>query len=180
MVKLYKIHIIGSVASGKTTLARTLSSKLEIPYYELDNVAWKRDKSGDTRRTEQERENDLHTIVNLKSWVIEGVHYEAWTNECFQKADIIIFLDTPYTVRTLRIITRFVKQKAGVEKANYKPTLSIFFKMFKWNAHFEKKSKPLIMEKLRSHEDKLYVITSGIKGVDGKDRNIFNHFNTSP
>jgi shikimate kinase len=37
-----KIHIIGSVRSGKTTLARTLSSKLKIPFYELDNVVWKR------------------------------------------------------------------------------------------------------------------------------------------
>jgi shikimate kinase len=35
---LKKIHIIGSVGSGKTTLARTLSSHLNIPFYELDNV----------------------------------------------------------------------------------------------------------------------------------------------
>jgi adenylate kinase family enzyme len=33
-----RIHIIGSVGSGKTTLARTLSSRLNIPFYELDNV----------------------------------------------------------------------------------------------------------------------------------------------
>lgn len=33
-----KIHIIGSVGSGKTTLARALSYQLNIPYYELDNV----------------------------------------------------------------------------------------------------------------------------------------------
>ncbi|WP_440338356.1 shikimate kinase [Lysinibacillus sphaericus] len=33
-----KIHIIGSVGSGKTTLAKELSAKLNIPYYELDNV----------------------------------------------------------------------------------------------------------------------------------------------
>lgn len=46
-----KIHIIGSVGSGKTTLARTLSSHLNIPFYELDNVVWKRFQSGDVRRS---------------------------------------------------------------------------------------------------------------------------------
>ena len=40
-----KIHIIGSVASGKTTLAKELSRKLAIPYYELDNVVWKRSET---------------------------------------------------------------------------------------------------------------------------------------
>lgn len=50
-----KIHIIGSVGSGKTTLARELSSKLNIPFYELDNVMWKRYESGDIRRTEEGR-----------------------------------------------------------------------------------------------------------------------------
>lgn len=39
-----RIYIIGSVASGKTTLARTLSKKLNIKAYELDNVVYN-DKS---------------------------------------------------------------------------------------------------------------------------------------
>lgn len=37
-----KIHIIGSVGSGKTTLARNLSTTINVPFYELDNVVWKR------------------------------------------------------------------------------------------------------------------------------------------
>ncbi len=51
-----KIHIIGSVGSGKTTLARKLSKTLQIPYYELDNVAWIRKESGgDIPRTDEEK-----------------------------------------------------------------------------------------------------------------------------
>jgi dephospho-CoA kinase len=51
-----RVHIIGSVGSGKTTLARNLLSKHGIPYFELDNVVWKRHKSGDTRRNDEERD----------------------------------------------------------------------------------------------------------------------------
>ncbi|WP_419866459.1 hypothetical protein [Sediminibacillus terrae] len=86
-----KIHIIGSVGSGKTTLAKELSLKLDIPYYELDNVVWIREKSGDIRRTEEEREAYLNRIIQSESWIIEGVHNENWVSNCFKSADIIIF-----------------------------------------------------------------------------------------
>ena len=33
-----KIDIIGSVASGKTTLAKNISLKYQVPHYEKDNL----------------------------------------------------------------------------------------------------------------------------------------------
>jgi adenylate kinase family enzyme len=152
-----KIHIIGSVGSGKTTLARTLSSKLDIPYYELDNVVWQRAKTGDSRRSEQERDEYLNQIIHSKSWIVEGVHHK-WVLPSFQKSDLIIFLDTPLTKRRTRIIKRFFLQKIGAEKANYRPKLTIFKKMFTWNAHFEQVSKPEILNLLQPFTNKLIVL----------------------
>jgi adenylate kinase family enzyme len=152
-----KIHIIGSVGSGKTTLARTLSSKIEIPYYELDNVVWQRAKTGDIRRSDQERDYYLNQITHSDYWIIEGVHYK-WVLSSFQEADLIIFLDTPFAKRKARIIKRFFLQKIGVEKANYRPTLTIFKKMFTWNAHFEQVSKPEILNLLQPFTNKLIVL----------------------
>lgn len=45
-----KIDIIGSVYSGKTTLASTLSEKYSILYYEKDNIVWERTEHGDVKR----------------------------------------------------------------------------------------------------------------------------------
>ncbi|WP_299515272.1 AAA family ATPase [uncultured Rummeliibacillus sp.] len=157
--KIYKrIHIIGSVGSGKTTLAKEISSKLGIPYYELDNVVWIRNKSGDIKRTEQERKEYLTSIIQTDSWIIEGVHNEEWVSNCFNSADLIIFLDPKYSIRTYRIIKRFLKQKLKLEKANYKPTLEIFFKMFKWNRYFEEVSKVDFFKNYGIHKDKIEVI----------------------
>ncbi|CDQ20046.1 Adenylate kinase [Halobacillus karajensis] len=153
-----KIHIIGSVGSGKTTLAKEMSSKFYIPYYELDNVVWKRLNSGDIRRTEQEREEYLNSIIQLESWIIEGVHNEDWVSNCFHNADLIIFLDTRYSIRTYRIIKRFLKQKLRLEKSNYEPTLQIFFKMFKWNRYFENIGKVNFFNNYGIHTDKIEVI----------------------
>lgn len=149
-----KIHIIGSVGSGKTTLARSLSSKLNVPLYELDNVVWKRSKSGDIRRSTEERDVYLRNILNLDTWIIEGVHHK-WVLQSFQKADLIIFLDTNYSKRMFRIIKRYILQKLGLEKAHYKPTFKMFKKMFGWNSQFEKECKPEILKALNTHSEKV-------------------------
>ncbi|MEA0552906.1 AAA family ATPase [Lysinibacillus irui] len=153
-----KIHIIGSVGSGKTTLAKELAKTYHIPYYELDNVVWIRKESGDSMRTEQERMAYLQSIVQTDSWIIEGIHQEEWVIQSFQQADCIIFLDTPYKIRIFRIIKRFVKQKIGIEKAHYQPTFSIFFKMFRWNKRFELKGKPKFFKQQGDVLDKLLVV----------------------
>ncbi|NKE08006.1 shikimate kinase [Mesobacillus selenatarsenatis] len=155
-----KIHIIGSVGSGKTTLAKELSSKLDMPYYELDNVVWIRNKSGDIRRTEQERKEYLNSIMQSESWIIEGVHNEDWVSNCFRSADLIIFLDTKYSIRTYRIIKRFLKQKLRLEKSNYKPTFEMFLKMFKWNRYFENVGKVNFFNKYAIHKGKIEIITN--------------------
>jgi len=164
-----KIHIIGSVGSGKTTLAKKLSAKLNIPYYELDNVVWKRAKSGDIRRTEEERKDYLDSIIHSETWIIEGVHNEDWVAGSFHKAELIIYLDTKYSLRTYRIIKRFILQKLGLEKSNYTPTINIFFKMFKWNRHFEEVGKPNFFNKVGIYSNKLLVVTN--------KRSIENYFN---
>lgn len=153
-----KIHIIGSVGSGKTTLAKELSATLNIAYYELDNVVWKRQNSGDIRRTEQQKVDYLNNIILTKAWIIEGVHNEDWVAQSFSNADLIIFLDTNYFIRIYRIIKRFILQKLGLEKSNYKPTFSIFIKMFKWNRYFEEIGKPNFYQKYGMYSDKLLVI----------------------
>lgn len=164
-----KIHIIGSVGSGKTTLAKKLSAKLNVPYYELDNVVWKRAKSGDIRRTDEERLDYLYSIIQSETWIIEGVHNEEWVASSFHHADLIIYLDTKYSIRSYRIIKRFLLQKLGLEKANYTPTIKIFFKMFKWNRHFEEVGKPNFFTKFGLYSDKLFVVTN--------KRSIENYFN---
>ncbi|WJN47388.1 DNA topology modulation protein FlaR [Priestia aryabhattai] len=153
-----KIHIVGSVGSGKTTLARLLSHRLEVPHYELDNIMWERTHEGDKRRSEADRKKCLHHIAASQGWIIEGVHY-TWVNESFNEADLIIFLDTHYLRRIWFIIKRYVLQKAKIEKANYAPTFSIFIKMFQWNSAFKKQSKPEILHILcTSYNDKLIIV----------------------
>ncbi len=150
-----KIHIIGSVGSGKSTLARKLSAKLQIPYYELDNVVWERRLEGDIKRMPRVRDTLFGKIVSSDCWIIEGVHSHPWVSQSLRQAELIIYLDTGLWKRNYRILKRFVVQKLGFEQGNYKQSFNMLRKMYKWNYDFEKNEKPEILKQLKPFSDKL-------------------------
>jgi len=152
-----KIHIIGSVGSGKSTLARKLSERLAIPYFELDNVVWQRTAHGDIRNPPEIRDKRLRQIVQSEAWIIEGVHYE-WVEQGFRLADRIIYLDTPIYKRNYRVLKRYIIQKLGLEKGNYKQSLYMLKKMYHWIHTYEEMDKPEILARLEEYKDKLIIL----------------------
>ena len=67
-----KIDIIGSVASGKTTLAKNISLKYQVPHFEKDNIVWERTPNGDQMRTPEERDTLFKGIIEGDNWIVEG------------------------------------------------------------------------------------------------------------
>src|SRR5689334_11995161 len=109
-----KVLIIGIVASGKTTLAKRLSSKINVPWYELDSIVHHQTSSGRFKRTSDEQVDVIMQIDKNGTWIFEGTDRESY--QClYEMADTIIFLDTPLWKRRIRILTRFLKQKLGIE-----------------------------------------------------------------
>ncbi len=123
-----KIYIIGPVASGKTTLAKKLSTILNIPYYELDNVIY---KSKDVKRNQSETAKRFNKIINSKKWIIEDVG-RAIFKEGIDKADVIYFMNISHIKIYYRIIKRWLKQKLRMESCNFYPNLKDLNNMFKW------------------------------------------------
>ncbi|GGI16257.1 DNA topology modulation protein FlaR [Gottfriedia solisilvae] len=159
-----RIHIIGSVGSGKTTLAKNISNILSIPYYELDNIVWKRTSNGDIRNSMDDRDAIFQNIIGQDYWIVEGVHYE-WVKKSFELADMILLLDVSKKKRKYRILKRFILQRLNIEKANYKPTLKMLRKMYKWNHNFELLYKPDILNMLKQYNHKVYLLKDN-KDID--------------
>lgn len=65
-----KIYIIGPVGSGKTTLARFLSNKYHIDYYELDKVVFD-DDNGNVKRTDEEINKIFNDIIRKKNGLLK-------------------------------------------------------------------------------------------------------------
>ncbi|RCW40571.1 DNA topology modulation protein FlaR [Paenibacillus prosopidis] len=159
MEQTYKrIHIIGEVGSGKTYLAKQLSEMLSIPYYQLDNVVWKRTEVQDIRNSPEVRDEILERILKTESWIIEGVHYK-WVLKSFEFSDVIIFLHPNVYKRDRQMILRYLKQKIGIEKGNYKQDIRNLIQMLKWNHNFESQRLPKINEALQPYKFKVIYFT---------------------
>ncbi len=153
-----KLFIFGSVASGKTTLAKKLSQKLNVPYYEGDCIAWGYPGEQRFKRTPAQQQERIDAIDAAGDWIIEGTWREAQSS-AWQLADRIIFLDTPLFIRKKRILTRFVRQCTGKEKCNYRPTFSMLRMMFRWTEQFEN-DRPEHEARLLGYADKLIWLAS--------------------
>ncbi len=152
-----KLYIIGSVASGKTTLAKKLSKLLNTPWYELDNVVHLRLSTGDVKRSPEEIDFEFNKIINSEKWIIEGV-IRKYFNDGFEKADTIILLDTPSYIRRYRILKRWARQKLKIEKANYTPTIKMLLLMYKWSKGFDKQRQEVLKD-LTPYKEKVITIT---------------------
>ena len=137
-----KIYIIGPVGSGKTTLSEILSKKYNIKKYELDKIVWD-DDNGNIKRTDEEIHRMFNKVINNKSWIIEDVGRKKFIDG-IKTADIVYYLNLPKIIIYKRCISRWIKQRLGKEKYNYKPTLKSLFEMLGWaNQDFKKKNEKI-------------------------------------
>lgn len=152
-----KILIVGSVASGKTTFAKKLSKNLNIKHFEIDSVV--HDDDAGRKRTEEEQKEIFDKINSENNdWIIEGTLRKN-LDYLLDYTEKIVYLNIPLKLRKRRIITRFIKQKLGIEKCNYKPTFDVLKLMFKWTNDFENKREEF-ENKLIQYKDKLIKLNS--------------------
>lgn len=123
------IYIIGPVASGKTTLARKLSKKLNIKMYELDKIVW--DDARGVKRSDEEIALLFAKILNKNSWIIEDVGRNKF-REGIKVADIVYYIDLSKNSLYKRVILRWIKQMLKIEDSNYKQSLKTLKDNLRW------------------------------------------------
>lgn len=133
---IIRIHIIGGAGSGKSYIAQKLSKRLNIPYYDLDDIFWDNTANQYGVKTlETERDNKLEQIVEQPSWIIEGVYFK-WLTPSFSLADKIIILNTPISIQEKRIWSRYEKRKLGILPTTKKETIESVEELIKWNKRY--------------------------------------------
>jgi adenylate kinase family enzyme len=85
-----RVIVIGSSGAGKTTLARELSARLDIPHVELDSLYhqanWQPASSEDFLTS-------VRAATSRGSWVLCGNYYSRIGQEIWPQADTIIWCD---------------------------------------------------------------------------------------
>ncbi len=163
-----KIYIVGSISSGKSTLARKLSMISNIPYQSLDEVVHIPDKSnrwGNRKRDVKERGELFYSIIQQPTWIIEDVGRPCF-EDGLKEADTIILLEISTKTRNYRIITRWIKQRLGIEKSIYYPRYEMLKCMLQWSKDYDS-GKDKLKERISSYQEKVIILKNN------KDINMF-------
>ena len=108
-----KIIIAGSAGVGKSTLARKLSKKLEVPHIELDHLFW---LPGWKPRSEAERKAIAREkIEGLSEWILCGNHFYL-SDITLGKADTVVWLDYPLRISLWGVFKRAIRSVIKKEK----------------------------------------------------------------
>jgi len=67
-----RIVVIGTSGAGKTTLARRIASRLELPHIELDAINWQSGWHDLTRHDPQEFVRRVTEAIQAEAWVVDG------------------------------------------------------------------------------------------------------------
>jgi hypothetical protein len=90
-----RVVIIGNASGGKSTLARKLASRRDLPLTEIDQLLW---QPGWKLTPPEIYERRHAEIIKQEAWVIEGLGSQGSIPERMARATEIILIDLPLWV----------------------------------------------------------------------------------
>jgi len=126
-----KVVIVGVSASGKSTLARRLGKKTNLPVIFMDALMW---KPGWEYIGDEATKTKLQEVVKAPEWIIEGYITKKARTFLFSEADTIIYLDYSLWVISWRYVKRWWKHRttARPELEGSPETFSFRFLKLVW------------------------------------------------
>jgi len=153
-----RITIIGNSGAGKSTVAVMLGKEFQLPVYHLDKILW---KSGWERTQEEEFVAKHQEIIDKEQWVLDGVAYKSTYERRFDRAEIIIYLDTSIEKCKVNAQKRMDEEKIRPnpyvnENCPYEGEIEENLKVIRL---FHNEYRPLILKQLEEHEKKTIILS---------------------
>jgi hypothetical protein len=104
-----RVLVDGMMGSGKSTFARELATKTGLPVIHLDVYYW---KPGWARPSDDEWRERQRTLLGGEVWIIDGNYHETLTLR-LERADTVVFLDTPWWLCASRAFVRGLRKPVG-------------------------------------------------------------------
>jgi adenylate kinase family enzyme len=103
---MYRISVVGTTGSGKTTLARRIAATKNLPHIELDAIHWGPDW---TPLSLEEFRRRVQTEVAQDQWVIDG-NYGKVRDIVLSRATHLVWLNLPFPLVFWRTLKRTARR----------------------------------------------------------------------
>ncbi|MFB7056188.1 adenylate kinase [Streptomyces vinaceus] len=103
---MQRILVVGVTGAGKSTLARTLSGRLGLPYHEMDALYF----DGPDWATNDTFSEDVSALTAGPRWVIDSLGYPEVRDLLWNRADTVVWLDYPRRVVMPRVLRRSLRR----------------------------------------------------------------------
>ena len=101
-----RINVVGTSATGKTTMAAALASILGVPHVELDALHWEPDWTEAPDDVLRER---VRAALTGDGWVVDG-NYAKVRDLLWERAEAVVWLDLPLRTVLRRYLARTVRR----------------------------------------------------------------------
>jgi adenylate kinase family enzyme len=100
-----RVAVIGISCSGKSTLARALSERLDVPHIELDAL---NHEAGWTEVSAEVLRARVRAALESAAdgWVVDGNYFGKLADLVLEQTDTVVLLDLPLRVAVRRAVTR--------------------------------------------------------------------------
>lgn len=160
-----RILIIGCGGAGKSTLARQLGEKLDLPVVHLDKLFW---HPGWVESTKEEIDNKIFAEAMKPRWIMDG-NYNRTLPERLKYCDTIIYLDFSRMSCILGVLKRILTTYGTV-----RPDMGegcperIDLEFLKWVWNFNKNKRERYYQMLNE--------TEGVETIVLKNRRMVRRF----
>lgn len=103
---MQRVHVVGCTGSGKTTLARRLATRLEVPHVELDALFWGPDWTPVPLDIFRSRVTEA---LQGEGWTVDG-NYSRVRDLVWERADTVVWLDYSFPVVMGRLLWRTLRR----------------------------------------------------------------------
>lgn len=133
-----RILIIGASGTGTTTLGKRISTQLEIPFIDLDELFWIESEIPFTkfRNAEQLREIVNDKIYSNNEWLISG-DPSLWNVGIEDKINYLIFLKAPADIRITRLEQRYDNQYGIASRVKGNLIFENHQRFIKWTMQYD-------------------------------------------
>jgi len=151
-----RVLVIGPGGAGKSVLSRVLASVTGLPLVHLDREYW---GPGWKMPDPDDWSARVAALTAGNAWILDGNHV-ATLEQRLERADAVVFLDFSRLTSLRGVATRLMT-RAGRHRADLAPGCRnrLDRAYLHWVWRFQRETRPLVMEALARHGDRVIVTT---------------------